>query len=477
MRLFKIGYTQQGLSNVVSLCSQRNDFDGNYISVLSGPNGVGKSTLLRVISDYSLRRSSSRIQGDFIDKVSGVEVGGTVKKTIALSGTINDRFPNNSNRDLRMTVSSFDMEEFYYFGPKYSGGIASHGRASNNITRGILGNINATLEAQKGLCYLLEYLGLEVKLKCILNAGTRYKSKKSSGLETLHKRTEKWASNLESLPSAMRNAFRVLNFLVGRKNPPESAIVENIKITVSVDIRSGSVDIDYNLLPSVIEVSEMLGLSPEQVLSAYISLGILNSDVEFLKAADGETVTLDEMSSGQWQLINCMFNLGIEVENETLILVDEPENSLHPQWQRDYIKMLRAMIAHRSGCHVVIATHAPLIISSVLPSEGEILSLRVPEGHTGIRAVPEDISYGWSSSDIVENVLQVKSERPPELANAVNSALEILADPSRNASQLKGIARRVSHLGRYLPPDDSLRDVIDIIVRASAKRDSIRKYD
>jgi predicted ATPase len=473
----KILYTQQGSNNVITLCSQANGFDTNYISVLSGPNGVGKSTLLRVISDYSLRRPSSRIPGDFIDKVSGVEVGGTIKKTIALSGTINDRFPNNSSRDLRVTVNSFDMEEFYYFGPKYSGGIASLSRASNNITRGVLGNINAISEASKGLCYLLNYLSLEAELKCVLHAGARHKRDRSGSLKSLYERTRKWASKIDSMPSAMQNAFRVLEFLATSSVPIEALSTENDKITASVNIRTGSLDIDYNFLPSAIETARALSLGAEQVVSAYISLGILNSDVEFRRTADRKIVNLDEMSSGQWQLINCMFNLGIEVENETLILVDEPENSLHPQWQRDYIKMLRTMIAHRSGCHVVIATHAPLIISSVLPSEGEILSLRVQEGRTGLFAVHEDVSYGWSAGDILENVLQVESERPPELANAVNSALEILADPSRNASQLKGIARRVSLLSQHLPPEDSLRDVIDIIIRASAKRDSMRKLD
>ncbi|MGC0843250.1 AAA family ATPase [Pantoea agglomerans] len=43
-----------------------------------------------------------------------------------------------------------------------------------------------------------------------------------------------------------------------------------------------------------------------------------------------------------------------------LILIDEPENSLHPKWQREYIGFIKGFIGY-DAVDIVIATHSPLI--------------------------------------------------------------------------------------------------------------------
>ncbi|KHJ69215.1 hypothetical protein QU24_04610 [Pantoea rodasii] len=44
-------------------------------------------------------------------------------------------------------------------------------------------------------------------------------------------------------------------------------------------------------------------------------------------------------------------------------LIDEPENSLHPKWQREYISFLRGFIGYKS-VKIIMATHSPLIAMS-----------------------------------------------------------------------------------------------------------------
>jgi hypothetical protein len=50
--------------------------------------------------------------------------------------------------------------------------------------------------------------------------------------------------------------------------------------------------------------------------------------------------------------------------NKKIILIDEPENSLHPQWQRDYIEKINQWldILWFKNCFFIIVTHSPLII-------------------------------------------------------------------------------------------------------------------
>lgn len=44
-----------------------------------------------------------------------------------------------------------------------------------------------------------------------------------------------------------------------------------------------------------------------------------------------------------------------------VILIDEPENSLHPKWQRKYIEFLIGFLGYNDDIKVIIATHSPFI--------------------------------------------------------------------------------------------------------------------
>jgi predicted ATP-binding protein involved in virulence len=51
-----------------------------------------------------------------------------------------------------------------------------------------------------------------------------------------------------------------------------------------------------------------------------------------------------------------------KIQKRSLILIDEPENSLHPQWQREYVDRIYSAI-HLYEPKMFIATHAPMIVS------------------------------------------------------------------------------------------------------------------
>ncbi|MGU5731629.1 AAA family ATPase [Aeromonas jandaei] len=51
-----------------------------------------------------------------------------------------------------------------------------------------------------------------------------------------------------------------------------------------------------------------------------------------------------------------------------MVLIDEPEISLHPEWQETFIDLIYNAFSNYEKCHFIIATHSPLIISN-LPKE------------------------------------------------------------------------------------------------------------
>jgi len=70
---------------------------------------------------------------------------------------------------------------------------------------------------------------------------------------------------------------------------------------------------------------------------------------------------LHKLSSGEQNLLILYFNLIFTSNSKTILLIDEPENSLHVAWQSkmldDYIDM-----AETTGCQIVLATHSPTFV-------------------------------------------------------------------------------------------------------------------
>ena len=91
--------------------------------------------------------------------------------------------------------------------------------------------------------------------------------------------------------------------------------------------------------------------------------------------ADEAGIDVDELSSGQLQMIGTVLSLAIMVEDDSLVLIDEPELSLHPKWQMDWLGLLDLCLKNNKGCHVFIATHSPLIVAAAYEREHQVISL------------------------------------------------------------------------------------------------------
>lgn len=77
---------------------------------------------------------------------------------------------------------------------------------------------------------------------------------------------------------------------------------------------------------------------------------------------DSEWYDVREASSGELNFISSMLGLSAALKPGGLVLIDEPENSLHPEWQRQYVKILSSVMKSKPGSFCVIATHSPIIV-------------------------------------------------------------------------------------------------------------------
>lgn len=77
---------------------------------------------------------------------------------------------------------------------------------------------------------------------------------------------------------------------------------------------------------------------------------------------DGAEIQPQLLSSGEQHELVLAYELLFQAKRNSLVLIDEPEISLHIAWQREFLNDI-IRIAHVSSLRFIIATHSPQIIN------------------------------------------------------------------------------------------------------------------
>ena len=86
--------------------------------------------------------------------------------------------------------------------------------------------------------------------------------------------------------------------------------------------------------------------------------------LEIIDQSDSnKKIDLQQLSSGEKQEIILFYNLIFKTKDNLLLLIDEPEISLHIVWQKKFLEDL-LKITENSKIKVILATHSPQIISN-----------------------------------------------------------------------------------------------------------------
>lgn len=94
-----------------------------------------------------------------------------------------------------------------------------------------------------------------------------------------------------------------------------------------------------------------------------IGLGVIKKINYFLRKGE-QTINLEQASSGElYQIANISY-IASKIKSNSIIFIDEPENSLHPKWQKEYINKLFDFFSLYTP-KFVLATHSPLMLSSL----------------------------------------------------------------------------------------------------------------
>jgi predicted ATPase len=106
--------------------------------------------------------------------------------------------------------------------------------------------------------------------------------------------------------------------------------------------------------------------------STYISKLIAEVRIKVRKECVDGSITFKELSEGEQQLLTVLGLLKFTKDEDSLILLDEPDTHLNPIWKWHYLSYLNKVVNHPDSTQIIINTHDPLVIGSLRKEEVKI---------------------------------------------------------------------------------------------------------
>ena len=204
-----------------------------------------------------------------------------------------------------------------------------------------------------------------------------------------------------------------------------------------------------------------------EIISILRKIGLIRTfEIQVFKKG-GTPFNFREASSGEANILSTLLSLIPLLKNDSLILIDEPEISLHPQWQAKYIDLLNKILENVAGCHIIIASHSPFLASDLKPNNSSVISLRNRKGMIYSKTIDKS-TYGWSSEDILLNVFEMQSTRNFNLYENVSKALILLANNDRSNQELIRIQNKLREFYPSILDKDPMKSVIKAIFEVNS---------
>lgn len=432
----------------------------NRVSVLLGVNGTQKSSVLRGLLEDGLDRAPDDKRPSGLPTCATGWTGDPPARMVAVSSAATDRFPARANFGETRLLTRYDVAQYAYVGPRTGRNIVSRTQSVQTLLAEVLqlDTVPASVSA-----FISELSGktrvpykLRVQLARRPSAGP---SRPSDNPLTL----DAFLNNPSSRPG-FSNHPRFVDQIYRTRS--DSALVheaERLYLFIR-DAPRGRMQVDLDL--SAADPVAGALFSP-RVIHFGLVTGFLRLENLSLVDGRGEARNADAYSGGQWGLFSSLASAAFAARDRSLFLVDEPENALHPAWQREYIADFLKGISHCKGCHLFLATHSPLLVSSLGSKDADLIGLRLIDSRA-VEVGLMDVPVGWQATDVLEDVFGLPSTRAAAVVEEIESAMALIADgASKNATALEKIAKRLVPLLDTLPEDDVARQVIASICRIS----------
>ena len=237
---------------------------------------------------------------------------------------------------------------------------------------------------------------------------------------------------ISDLPSAIANKIYVEMIM----NEDLPARESKEKVCKEVNSVFESMDLDI----------EFVGLSKDE------------NTVPIFRNIEGKEFDINGLSSGEKQLFLRALSLKFLNVNNSIILIDEPEISLHPRWQRKIVNVYENIGENNQ---IIIATHSPHIIGNVKKEQLRVLK-KDKEGIKVMNSDELDETYGKTVESILMEVMGIINTRNEETAEKIEKLRDLVREDKYGS---KEFAELYKSLRKYLGNLDIDLNLIDMEVK------------
>lgn len=240
-----------------------------------------------------------------------------------------------------------------------------------------------------------------------------------------------------------KRLLEAIKYVGGEELEKEDYRFDPIEILCQIDLAKGD--------------NDKLRLSSLELLSEYDLVEL--DDVVFSKTESNQEFLLSQASSGELSLLFTMSSIAGEIQNGSLILIDEPEISLHPKWQLNFLSLLTDIFSNYKACHFIIATHSPNIISSIPSDNAYIVNVDTDEA----QLMPSKMYHNRSADFQLASVFNAPGNNNEYLLSQVIEVLDNLCKSKEFDNDSLHRAKWLLTFENKVPDGDKVKVLLRIL--------------
>jgi predicted ATPase len=430
-------------------------------SLIIGPNGTGKSfflsRLIDVFRDIESKKTNSKLRSElkfykiiysYKNKTFNIQKNGASYSSnypfedielpdtlMALSFLTDDKFIYQNQTDN-------DKSFYKYLGIRSNSNAVFRGAIDKKIYSILFDNLNDPTFCQK-VSKTLELIGYKSNMLVRFD----YKLKRLL-TQTITTRTIN--SKIKKLQDSSRFKNHILEEINDEDKKEIINYIKKVKKLRKKDSTSSTFvkfDIDFNDSKDIYNdyrISRMM-VALELLLPPTFELSHINSNMNF-----------ESLSSGEKNLLFITLNILANAKNNSLILIDEPEVSLHPNWQIKYNVHLKKILKDFKNIHIFMATHSHFMVSGLERTEADIFAINKDKSMQRF----EEETYTWSAENILYNIFGVRTVGNYYMKSDISNMLKLVSK-NESIEEIAEIYKRLEKLTYH--KNDPLVDILQTV--------------
>lgn len=465
--------TPQGKATRLPIASFGCQDKVSLYSVIIGCNGVGKSTLLKEMVDFFvdlhayINNFKQKMSSANKARLKGVKyhIDGVCCEVIRIGRTfltkIDDRFL--ASKKLRVPTivacnfgafdkfpvqkvngssqTRYDVPYYKYVGAHVNGNMISSSAIAFRLLFALKENMDD--RQRQNLSSILDFIGYDHTIT--LNYSIVLKSKKNGSvydhvLQHVQKDKEYSKLTSEQRSNKVKELYDFYKNKEFAKQP-----------TCNYDI-----DIDQNSLAANEDLNYIYKLKQYDLVQA--------TSVVFYK--NGKQIASEEMSSGEFAMLSMVLSISTaSSDSHTLILIDEPELSLHPNWQMTIIDNLDRALKDQV-CHLLIATHSHMLVSDLPMNRSSVSQWEKDDDGNLIANRIGENTYGWSAEEVLLKVFKTATDRNRYFGERIAKLLEQMGNDTISKEAVADELNELQEISQHLSNVDPMKMVLNTIIDA-----------